>query len=162
MSFARLSLSVLASAAVVLAACSSDESSSSSSSSSSGTPQTACQKDTRKDIYTAGMTKKASTVSVQIVDATPSPPAKLMNTMNVKVTDAAGNPVDGATISVTPYMPDHAHGSSVTPVVTPKGGGLYAIEKLYYPMAGLWQVTLTVTTPGASPQDVVFNFCLDG
>ena len=145
---------------VVLAGCGSDD----TSSSSSGTAnQTACEKDTRKDVYIAGLAKQGGAISVKLVDSTPSPPQKLMNALNIQVTDAGGKPIEKATITVTPWMPDHAHGSARIPTVTDKGGGAYAIEGIYYPMAGLWQLTLSITPPGAAaPQDVVFNFCLEG
>lgn len=159
--FAPRALTAIALAGIVLlAACGSDE----TTSSTSGTAnQTACQKDTRKDIYVAGLAKAGGAINVKIMDSTPAPPAKLMNTLNIQVTDAAGKPIEKAAITVTPWMPDHSHGSAVTPVVTDKGGGAYTIDKIYYPMAGLWQLTLTVTAPGAAaPQDVVFKFCLEG
>lgn len=147
-------------AGACVTACGSDDGSSTSGTSGT-TGQTACAQDARKDIYTAGLSKQGGSISVKLVDSTPSPPAKLMNQLDVIVTDG-GKPIDNATITVTPWMPDHAHGSAVVPIVTAKGGGQYHIEKIYYPMPGLWQLTLTITAPGAAPQDVVFKFCLEG
>jgi hypothetical protein len=135
---------------------------SSGSSGTSGQTSTACDKDTRKDIYSAGLAKQSSALSVKIVESTPSPPKKGTNTMMLEISDPAGKPIDGATVSVTPWMPDHAHGSAVTPLVTPMSGGKYNVEKIYYPMPGLWRVTVTVQIPGAAPQEVAFNFCFDG
>lgn len=133
------------------------------SGSSSGTTPSACAQDTRKDVYTAGLSKKtAGALSVKIMEATPAPPAKLTNAMTFQVLDGAGLPVDGASVSVVPFMPDHGHGSAVKPSVTPKGGGVYAVANLYYPMPGLWRVTVTIQVPNAAPQDVAFSFCIDG
>ncbi|MBS2012910.1 MAG: FixH family protein [Deltaproteobacteria bacterium] len=147
--------------ALALGACGSDETSSSGSSGTQG--QTACERDTRKDVYTAGLVRQGGAISVKIVESTPAPPKKLQNVLEVLVTDAAGKPLEKAAITVTPFMPDHAHGSNVVPVVTEKGGGAYTIDKIYLPMAGLWTLTLSITPPGAAaPQDVVFKFCLDG
>lgn len=150
----------LLAAVLGLAGCGSDE----TTGTTGGTAnQTACEKDTRKDVYIAGLAKQSGAISVKLVDSTPSPPQKLMNALNIQVTDAGGKPIEKATINVTPWMPDHAHGSARVPTVTDKGGGAYAIEGIYYPMAGLWQLTLSITAPGAAaPQDVVFNFCLEG
>lgn len=156
-------LLVAAALALFAAACgSSDDTTSSSSSGASGSPTTACEKDTRKDIYTAGLAKQSAGLTVKIVESNPSPPQKGTNTMTLEIADAAGAPVDGATVAVTPWMPDHAHGSALTPVATPMGGGRYAVSKIYYPMPGLWQVTVSVQTPGAAAQEVTFNFCFDG
>jgi hypothetical protein len=59
-------------------------------------------------------------------------------------------------------MPDHGHGSSVKPAVTPKGGGTYDVTNVYLPMPGLWRLTVTVQMPNAAPQDAAFSFCIDG
>jgi hypothetical protein len=141
------------------AACGSDEGESSGSSSTTGG---ACASDSRKDVYTAGMARPAGGLSVKIMQAAPSPPAKGTNAFTLEVADGAGNPVDGATVVVTPFMPDHGHGSAVVPVVTAAGGGKYEVAKVYLSMAGLWRITVTVTTSGSSPQEAAFQFCLDG
>jgi hypothetical protein len=69
----------------------------------------------------------------------------------------------GAGITAKPFMPDHGHGSSVTPSVTPMGSdGTYQVTDLDLFMPGIWQVTLTIT-PASGPADsVVFSFCVDG
>jgi hypothetical protein len=144
--------------------CSSSDSGGSSSASSGTATPSACAQDTRKDVYTAGLSRAtvAGAYSVKIVDATPAPPAKLNNAMTFQLLDVAGAPVDNATIVAVPFMPDHGHGSAIKPTVTPKGGGMYDVTNLYYPMPGLWRVTLTVTAGSAAAQDVAFSFCIDG
>lgn len=144
---------------LTLAACSSDD-----SPNQNDTPvATGCAGDNRKDIYTAGLSKPAGTLSVQLVESKPGPPIKGTNAMTIEVLDPAKQPVDGATITVTPWMPDHAHGSAVKPVVTGLGGGKYSIEKIYLSMAGLWQIKVGVQPSGGGPlQEAVFQFCLDG
>jgi hypothetical protein len=123
----------------------------------------ACASDARKDVYTAGLSKQGAGLTVKIVDATPAPPAKGTNVMTLQVLDGAGKPLDGASVQVTPFMPDHGHGSAVPPVVTPAGSdGKYAVDKVYLAMAGLWQLTITVTPAGGTRGEVVFSFCLDG
>jgi hypothetical protein len=161
----RASRSGLALAFVSIACLAGGCSSSDGDDGSGGTApaQTACDKDTRKDIYTAGLSKQASALSVKIVDSSPAAPAKGDNTMTLSITDPAGAPIDGATVSILPWMPDHAHGSAIVPSVTPMGNGTYDVTNLYYPMPGLWKVTVSVLVPGAAaPQEVAFNFCLDG
>lgn len=151
---------VVSSSSFVFACSSSDDGGSSGSSGQAGGG--ACAQDTRKDVYTAGISKPADALVVRIVDATPAPPAKGMNAMTIQVADGAGKPVDGATLTLTPFMPDHGHGSAATPVVTAKGDGKYAVEKIYLPMAGLWTLTVKVEIAGAAPAQTTFSFCLDG
>ena len=158
---------VLAVATALVTACSSssDDGGSSGTSGASGTSGTtsACATDTRKDIYTAGLAKQTSgALSVKLMEATPAPPAKQSNALTFVVADAAGKGVDGATLSVTPFMPDHGHGSSVKPTVTPMGGGTYDVANVYLPMPGLWRLTVTVQMPNVAAQDVAFSFCIDG
>lgn len=141
-------------------ACGGDDDTTTSSSGSA--PAGGCAADSRKDIYTAGLAKPAGGLSVKLVQATPAPPAKGTNALTLEIVDAAGKPVEGATVVVTPFMPDHAHGSAVTPEVASKGGGLYEVSKVYLAMAGLWRLTVTVTVPGTNAADATFLFCLDG
>ncbi|MBX3192704.1 MAG: FixH family protein [Labilithrix sp.] len=151
-------LFTVAALALALSGCSSED----PGASSGGGRQTACEKDTRKDIYVAGLSKQNAGLSVKLVESTPAPPAKLTNAMTFQVLDGAGKPLDGATVSVVPFMPDHGHGSQVAPVVTPKGNGTYEVANIYLAMAGLWRITVSVQTPGGAPQEIAFQFCVDG
>jgi hypothetical protein len=126
-------------------------------------PPSACAKDSRADTYVAGLQKTGTNLSVSLVDSMPSPPVKGTNAWTIEVKDMSGAPLDGATIVITPFMPDHNHGTSVTPVVSPKGGGSYGIANLYLFMPGLWQVTIDVTPMGSTEhRTVVYNICVDG
>jgi hypothetical protein len=82
--------------------------------------------------------------------------------MTIEVVDANGAGVDGATIKVTPSMPDHGHGRAQKPEVAAVGGGKYAVTKVYLSMAGLWEIKVAVQRPGVEVQTATFNFCLDG
>jgi hypothetical protein len=145
---------------VLVAACSGDEK---DTSTSGAPPATGCAADTRKDIYTAGLSKPAGNLSVKLIESKPGPPVKGTNSMTIEVLDGSGQPVDGATVTVTPWMPDHAHGSAKKPVVTPAGGGKYDVEDIYLAMAGLWQIKVGVQPAGGGAiQEAVFQFCLDG
>lgn len=158
---ATLIAALFAGSSLVVFGCSSSDDTSSSSSSGAA-PATGCAADTRKDVFTKGLAKPAGTLSVKMMDAAPAPPSKGMNEMTIEVVDAAGAPVDNATITVTPFMPDHGHGSAVKPVVTPAGGGKYTIAKVYLAMAGLWRITVTVQQASGSIDEAAFQFCLDG
>jgi YtkA-like len=126
---------------------------------------TGCVGDPRADSYSAGMMKvgKSGTVSAELASSDPGPPIKGVNSWSVLLKDSAGAPVDGATIGVKPYMPDHGHGTQVKAVVTPMTNGVYGITPLYFYMAGLWQTTLDVTFADRTTTDsVVFSFCIGG
>ncbi|MEP7122249.1 MAG: FixH family protein [Byssovorax sp.] len=135
------------------------------SSSSGSQPAAACAKDPRTVPYAVGVEAKSTdgALTVQFMDADPAPPTKGNNTWRVKLVDAAGKPVNGATIVTKPYMPDHAHGSSIKPQATAKGtDGTYEITPVNLFMPGVWQITFTVTAPGGMAESAVVSFCVDG
>lgn len=62
-----------------------------------------------------------------------------------QVMDADGNPVEGASISITGGMPDHDHGLPTAPRATAYlGEGRYLIEGMRFHMGGAWEVVLNV------------------
>lgn len=83
-----------------------------------------------------------------------------MHTVRVAVTDAAGVPVDGATIQIDGGMPQHGHGLPTRPRVTRAlGNGLYEIEGVRFNMGGWWEFKLAIKATSGS--DVVtFNLAL--
>ncbi|MGE0704995.1 MAG: FixH family protein [Vicinamibacterales bacterium] len=83
-----------------------------------------------------------------------------MQTVRVAITDAAGVPVDDATIQIDGGMPQHGHGLPTRPRVTRAlGNGLYEIEGVRFNMGGWWEFKLAINAASAS--DVVtFNLAL--
>jgi len=83
-----------------------------------------------------------------------------MHTVRVAITDAAGIPIDNATIQVDGGMPQHGHGLPTRPRVTGAlGNGLYEIEGVRFNMGGWWEFKLAINA--ASGSDVVtFNLAL--
>jgi hypothetical protein len=67
----------------------------------------------------------------------------------------------GATVSVSPFMPDHGHGSAATPVVLEQGDGSYRATNIRFTMTGYWRTTVRVTT-SAWTDSVLVPFCVDG
>jgi len=123
-----------------------------------------CATDPRDDTYAAGMMKPGTQGNFQFVlmTANPGPPGLDANTWTVKLQDMGGAPVPGATFAtIKPWMPDHGHGSTATPTVTDNGDGTYTVDDLYFFMAGLWQVPLTVQVNGKG-DTVTFSFCVAG
>jgi Cu(I)/Ag(I) efflux system membrane fusion protein len=80
----------------------------------------------------------------------PTQPEAGENVLVIKLRDAAGNPVDGAKVSVDVHMP--AMGTmprmDEKTVVEPRGGGVYDAT-FDLPMGGTWEITLTVEKDGA-------------
>ncbi|MDZ7669031.1 MAG: FixH family protein [Gammaproteobacteria bacterium] len=67
------------------------------------------------------------------------------------VTDAAGEPVDGARIRVNGGMPAHDHGLPTEPrVVEALGGGRYLLDGVRFHMHGAWEVVLQLEADGSS------------
>ena len=135
----------------------------------------ACALDSRGMTYVAGMAQTGTRGLYRVVlqSATPAPPQKDANTWVVEVRDAGGQPVDGATLVASPFMPDHGHGSPLKVGANPMGGGKYQLTPVYLHMAGMWRVTITVipggssdggtSDAGAQPSDqVAFWFCIEG
>jgi FtsP/CotA-like multicopper oxidase with cupredoxin domain len=80
-----------------------------------------------------------------------------VNTVDIIVHDQKDRDVDGADITVTPWMPDMGHGVHEKPEVTEKGSGLYTVGNILVIMAGNWQLKVTVRK-GNVEDTAVFNF----
>jgi len=92
------------------------------------------------------------------------PPAKGIDTWTIETDRAAtGTPVDGMSITVSPYMPDHRHGTTAVGV-TAAGAGTYTINPLNLYMAGYWEITFNLTDPSAGDAPVtdsaMFPICV--
>lgn len=126
--------------------------------------QSGCTNDPRVEAYAAGMKEMSQegAMSITLLDADPAPPSKGDNVWMLKVEDDAGNPVDGATITMDATMPDHGHSSTVVPDVASKGGGTYELDPINLFMPGVWQVTFDVAPPSGAVQSTTFTFCVQG
>lgn len=123
-----------------------------------------CDADTRDEQFLAGMQKEgAGGVLVALTSATPAPPGRDDNAWVIDVSKT-GAPLAGATVKVTPFMPDHRHGTSVAVVVTPDPTvpGRYQLSPINLWMPGLWEITIDVTPAGGVRDSVVYRFCITG
>jgi hypothetical protein len=128
-----------------------------------------CAADPRSETYVAGFEKMGvnGMIDVKLLSASPAPPARGNNTWQILLSSmsdgSVGAPMDGmaASIAVTPYMPDHGHGTPILVEVTPVDGqeGTYSLDPLNLWMPGMWQNTIAVTLGSASDR-VVYDFCL--
>jgi hypothetical protein len=98
---------------------------------------------------------------VQLLDATPNPPIQGLNEWKISVTDTMGEALSNCKIDVSPYMPDHQHGSRDV-VATWIEADQYQIKEIDLIMPGLWEIRLTITCDELMLLDrVTFAFWLD-
>jgi hypothetical protein len=78
------------------------------------------------------------------------------NEIILSITDAKGVNVEGAKVEITPWMPEHGHGSLWPPTITEQGKGRYrAVIALM--MAGHWQLKVSISK-GDIEDSTVFEF----
>jgi hypothetical protein len=91
-------------------------------------------------------------------------PAKGVDVWNVEIDRADSMaPVDGLTLTVVPYMPDHRHGTTPVGVMPVGSGGDYTINPLNLYMAGYWEITVSVLDPtadGGTTESVLVPICV--
>lgn len=126
----------------------------------------ACATSGRGDTYVAGLERrgKAGLLDVKLLSADPAPPGFHTNTWIIQVdsmaSGAAGAPVTGATITVTPFMPDHQHGAAIKAKVEPlPDAGRYKLSPINLWMPGYWETTIDVQS-GTVRDSVVYRFCI--
>lgn len=121
-----------------------------------------CATDPRVTVFATGMQAKSASgkLVAEIVNATPSPPQRGsgdagINAWTVKLT-LDGAPPAAKDIQITTLMPDHGHGSPKTPVLTANPDGTYAVNDLFFFMAGVWEIIFS--TNGQEP--ATFTICV--
>jgi hypothetical protein len=129
--------------------------------------EVSCADDSRVDTYTAGLAKVGAggELTFKLLSSEPAPPAKGGNTFEVSVEDAAGEAATGD-LRIELVMPDHGHGTQVTPVVTfDADTQRFTIAPVYLFMAGVWRVDLALYADEAAtkPRDrATYYFCIEG
>ena len=123
-----------------------------------------CDLETRDDTYSMGMSKPGTAgYQVVLMDSTPAPPAKGNNDWQLQIVDDTGAPADGMDVTVTPFMPDHNHGTPIESEVTPTGSnGEYSVTPVNLWMPGLWRVTVDIGDGSGDVDAVEFFFCING
>jgi hypothetical protein len=125
----------------------------------------ACMNSGRGDTYVAGLEHKGANdvYDFKLMSAMPAPPMRNLNVWVIQISwEATGAPVTGAALVVTPFMPDHQHGSGaykpqIQELSTP---GQYQISDINTWMPGYWEVTINATTPDHVADTVVYKFCI--
>jgi hypothetical protein len=125
-----------------------------------------CAADTRGETFTPGLEHQTETIDFKLISADPAPPSRGDNAWVVQLNSMAsgvvGAPMAGMenSISVTPFMPDHQHGSPIEVQVTPVAGqpGQYTLDPVNLWMPGVWQTTIAVSS--TTTVKTVYTFCL--
>lgn len=120
-----------------------------------------CDNEQRDDEYAAGMTRiGANGYTVVLATSTPLPGAKGNYVWNVQVLDPSMAPANGLDVRVTPFMPDHGHGTSA-PTITAGADGVYTIAQMDLFMTGFWTIRFSLRDTTSELDFVVFKFCVD-
>ncbi len=118
-----------------------------------------CAAETRDDDYMAGMVKTGERLSFALIDAAPAPPDEGDNSWTLHIADGEIG-VQGLALTVTPWMPDHDHGTPIAAAATETTGGDYTVAPINLWLPGLWEVTIEARD-GESVDAAVFAFCIE-
>lgn len=86
----------------------------------------------------------AYTVAIQLQE----PMKSGRNDTEVTIHDRQGQPVSGAAVKVTPWMPAMGHGVMFSPKVVDKGNGVYDVY-IFLSMGGKWEITFEIGQGGS-------------
>jgi hypothetical protein len=121
---------------------------------------TPCAEETRATPYSPAMIIESETgFRVTLIESAPAPRVG-SSAWSLEVRDPDGKPVEGASLRVTPFMPDHRHGSTLTPVVDEAGDGSYVADPVHFTMTGYWRITVRVATDEWT-ESAVFPLCIE-
>jgi hypothetical protein len=122
-----------------------------------------CEAEDRDEEFVAGMQKPGTSgFTFALMTSTPAPPGRGDNTWLIDVANN-GAPFEG-TVEVTPFMPDHRHGTPIEAIVTPVEGtpGRYSVAPVNLWMPGLWEITIEAQPTETTRDSAVFRFCITG
>jgi hypothetical protein len=108
--------------------------------------------------FETGWSVSVDGVNVSLAQATPALPERGENTWVIQL-DEQETPIEGCTLSVTPYMLEHMHGVPTPPVVSELGEGTYQVAQINLIMPGQWDLTFSFTCE-ARELDVTYSFWL--
>jgi hypothetical protein len=126
----------------------------------------ACMTSGRGDNFVAGLehTGRSGMLDFKLLSATPAPPARFLNAWTLQIntmsSGVVGAPATGASMVVTPYMPDHQHGAGAYIVqIKETADGKYELSEINLSMPGYWEITIDAQA-GAVHDTVVYKFCI--
>jgi YtkA-like len=126
----------------------------------------ACLAAGRGETFTVGLDHHGASgaLDFKLMSATPAPPGFNNNTWILQISQMAagvvGAPATGATITVTPFMPDHQHGTGIkAKIEAMPEAGQYKLSPINLWMPGYWEITIDAQA-GAAHDSSVFKFCI--
>lgn len=75
----------------------------------------------------------------------PQPSVVGDNRLELTLRDAQGDPLEGATVEVSPWMPAHGHGSKDVAAEESEAGH-YGTDELHFNMPGVWELRIHVVS----------------
>jgi hypothetical protein len=123
-----------------------------------------CDAEDRDEPWVPGLLAEGvdSLLATTLDEVDPDPPGPGANAWTLTVLDGADAPVQDCELLVTPWMPDHGHGSSEatsTPGVEP---GSYEVTDVDVTMVGFWTFGIDVDCGAAGIDEVEYRFCVEG
>lgn len=89
---------------------------------------------------------KAGNFEVSYRPAVSPIPKRQLHAWTIDVRARDGQPIDGATMTISGGMPDHGHGLPTQPVVRARlGNGRYLVEGVKFNMGGYWVVDVSIS-----------------
>ena len=132
---------------------------------SDNTPMHSCGTAYTIDTFKLGMQKTTQNehFTITLSAASPAPPDIGNNDWTIQVSDQSSNALESATITLTPFMPEHGHGTSPADFngVATDTVGTYSIKDFPLTMSGIWQITIDVND-NSNNDKAVFTFCVEG
>ncbi len=86
-------------------------------------------------------------LAIEVRTSPEQPPSRGQSSVELRVSDAQGKPLDGLAIGAEPWMPAMGHGASTEPDQTPEGEGRYRFDKVELFMPGEWELRMTFSGP---------------
>jgi hypothetical protein len=99
---------------------------------------------------------------LEVTKREPATPIVGDQAWTVKISDGS-TPLVGAAdrITVTPYMPDHGHGSAIGVDVTEAADGRYLFSPINLRMPGYWDISVRLATGDAGVDRAKFGICVE-
>jgi hypothetical protein len=126
-----------------------------------------CTKVAGTDVFVVGLEKAGSMglLDFKMMSAEPAPPQRGDNTwvfqVNAMNAGVVGDPLDGMTLTVTPFMPSHQHGTPIKVNIAAAGQpGQYTLSPVNLWMPGVWETTIRAQQD-TTVDNVVYKFCIN-
>ena len=132
-----------------------------------GDGRSLCGDETRADTFVVGMEKPTfgDNFSVRLMDTEVEgntvPPDRGHNVWTFEILDSNRMRVQGAVVTLRPWMPDHGHGTTPLVMEAVETDGVYSFGPFDLFMGGFWEFGVHVEA-AEQADDTKFGFCLEG